>query len=306
MKQNKRETCGYTLNGVCIQVHNGMNDTGGVSDAITVLDGVSYIHERMCDLEFRVSLHSFFQVNVMAAERLYDLVANFIACQSRVTLFGKSFLSGYTFICCHKKIWKCCCYYICCGTGGIGLCIAKKAYPHVTKLIGLEIVEDAVKDAKFNAELNGITTAEFIAGPAEKTLTDVLTRLNEENNTEDKVAIVNPPRSGLHSSVLHRLRDEDIDKIVYVSCNPKSCMSDVLRLCLPLSSRQSGIPFKPVYAVACDLFPHTEHVEMVVCLVKCSDEDLDWCKLKETGKFKKSRFIQNKIQEAIQKEAKSI
>ncbi|ETO02863.1 hypothetical protein RFI_34550 [Reticulomyxa filosa] len=164
MKQNKRETCGYTLNGVCIQVHNGMNDTGGVSDAITVLDGVSYIHERMCDLEFRVSLHSFFQVNVMAAERLYDLVANFIACHHfyldiHLSVAIKKFGNVVVVYTCDiflkknkKKLKK----DICCGTGGIGLCIAKKAYPHVTKLIGLEIVEDAVKDAKFNAELNGI------------------------------------------------------------------------------------------------------------------------------------------------------
>ena len=229
-------------------------------------------------VRFRVSSSAFFQVNTVSAERLYEIAAQWAACQPNTILFD-----------------------ICCGTGTIGLSITNTAKNNIKKLIGLELNESAVCDAKFNAQLNGfygnyetsnstnysddnngggiMKYAEFIAGRAELTLGEALDK-HIDSKDDTVVAILDPPRSGVHATVCKLLRETNkISKIVYVSCNSRSCFDDCVRLCQAPSKRVVGFPFKPIKVLAVDLFPHTQHVEMVMLLERCTIDDIDESKL---------------------------
>ena len=226
------------------------------------------ICERMCGLKFSLSHSAFFQVNTAAAELLYALAGEWASPN------GKSLLLD-----------------VCCGTGTIGLTLARS----VGKVVGLDIVEDAIRDAEKNSKLNDRTNCEWIAGKAEDTL-DVLLKkygedvktvagnTNEEERSKDEheeerqqqqkreflyddvVAIVDPPRCGLHKKVLNALRMETrLRKIVYVSCNPESMAQNCVELCA-LRTKNMGPPFRPRKAAAVDLFPHTAHCEAVLVL----------------------------------------
>ncbi len=145
-----------------------------------------------------------------------------------------------------------------------------------TSIIGIELCKEAVEDAKVNAELNGIENISFVAKKAEDCLPQMLGTEKADSSlptipTEGRVvAIVDPPRSGLHKDVLAALRsNERIERIVYVSCNPEgSLRNDLLRLCGPITKnkRSAGTPFMPVRAAAVDMFPMTPHTELVLQL----------------------------------------
>jgi tRNA (uracil-5-)-methyltransferase len=238
------------------------------------------ICEQMCGLKFSLSHSAFFQVNTAAAELLYALAGEWASPS------GKSLLLD-----------------VCCGTGTIGLTLASS----VGKVVGLDIVEDAIRDAEENSKLNNRPNCEWIAGKAEDTLDKVLQkygkfvrrRVNNNNNDavaeeeksgggeeekeeegepgkqlpleeeflyDDVVAIVDPPRCGLHKNVLKALRGEPrLRKIVYVSCNPESMAQNCVELCAK-KHKQFGAPFTPRKAMAVDLFPHTAHCEAVLVL----------------------------------------
>jgi tRNA (uracil-5-)-methyltransferase len=239
-----------------------------VSDENNANNKPMVIFERMCGLKFSLSHSAFFQVNTAAAELLYALAGEWASPD------GKSLLLD-----------------VCCGTGTIGLTLASS----VGKVVGLDIVEDAIRDAEKNSKLNEKANCEWIAGKAEDTLDDVLKKYGEhvktvaentkeegENKEEeegeeerqqkreflydDVVAIVDPPRCGLHKRVLNALRAETrLRKIVYVSCNPESMAQNCVELCA-LRAKQFGPPFRPRSAAAVDLFPHTAHCEAVLVL----------------------------------------
>ena len=223
------------------------------------------IYEHMCGLKFSLSHSAFFQVNTAAAELLYALAGEWASPN------GKSLLLD-----------------VCCGTGTIGLTLASS----VGKVVGLDIVEDAIRNAEMNSKLNDRDNCEWIAGKAEDTLDVVLRKYgkdvrtvfgntDEERNKgveeekkdtqqeflyEDVVAIVDPPRCGLHKRVLNALRKETrLRKIVYVSCNPESMAQNCVELC-SLKPAHLGPPFLPRKAMAVDLFPHTAHCEAVLVL----------------------------------------
>ena len=224
------------------------------------------IYEHMCGLKFSLSHSAFFQVNTAAAELLYALAGEWASPN------GKSLLLD-----------------VCCGTGTIGLTLASS----VGKVVGLDIVEDAIRNAEMNSKLNDRDNCEWVAGKAEDTLDVVLRKYgkdvrtvfgntDEERNKEveeeeekkdkqeflyeDVVAIVDPPRCGLHKRVLNALRKETrLRKIVYVSCNPESMAQNCVELC-SLKPAHLGPPFLPRKAMAVDLFPHTAHCEAVLVL----------------------------------------
>jgi tRNA (uracil-5-)-methyltransferase len=199
-----------------------------------LVSGAGYIHERLFDKTFRVSGQSFFQVNTEGCELLYSQVKELVA--------GEVLLD------------------VCCGAGTIGICCSDR----VQRVIGLEIVPEAVEDAKINAEFNGVT-AEYRLGRAEETLKAVLADLESANIA----AVVDPPRSGLHRSLLKALRTtRGLERLVYVSCNPVSLCADLLTLCLPSHSKLHGPPFQLVFVQPVDMFPHTDHVECVVSLAR--------------------------------------
>ncbi|XP_026194175.1 uncharacterized protein LOC34619095 [Cyclospora cayetanensis] len=160
---------------------------------------------------------------------------------------------------------------VCSGAGTIALCAAaaiKQAANSSSssrRVIGIEMVEAAVMDARRNARLNGLEKdVHFIAGKAE----DVLPGLLEEFSAETYIsAVVDPPRMGLHPQVLKALKQcKQLEKLVYVSCNCKTLAENVLEL----SSEESDDPFVPIAALPVDMFPHTLHCEAVLLLARRS------------------------------------
>ncbi len=188
--------------------------------------GSEYITEKMEELSFRISPKSFYQTNSEQAYKLYSVVRDF------ASLTGKEIV-----------------YDLYTGTGTIALFLSSNA----RKVIGIEYVEDAIVDAKINAEQNNISNASFFAG-------DMKEVLNEDfitSNGSPDVIVLDPPRSGIDSKVADVLLKTASPRMVYVSCNPATQARDLALL----SSKYDIIKVQPV-----DMFPHTQHVENVVLL----------------------------------------
>lgn len=145
-----------------------------------------------------------------------------------------------------------------CGTGTIGISVAAKC----GQVLGIEMVESAVKDARQNAALNGLSEkCEFFAGKAEDIIDAVIGKAKFENI----VAIVDPPRSGVHHRVLLLLRKcEKIKKIIYVSCDAKLAMKNFVDLSRPISKAYRGAPFLPQQIIPVDLFPQCTQAELII------------------------------------------
>ncbi|NXK32682.1 TRM2A methyltransferase, partial [Piprites chloris] len=197
--------------------------------------GDKYIYEELLGLKFRISPHAFFQVNTQAAEVLYTAIGDWAQLSPDSTVLD-----------------------ICCGTGTIGISLAKK----VKKVIGIELCQEAVQDAKANAQINELNNIEFYCGKAEDVVPSLMNVLAPQN----LVTIVDPPRAGLHSKVILAIRRaEHLKKLIYVSCNPRAAMNNFVDLCRAPSNRVKGASFRPVRAMAVDLFPQTRHCELLLC-----------------------------------------
>lgn len=204
--------------------------------------GEGCIYEELLGLKFRISPHSFFQVNTGAAEVMYSAVGEWAQLDENSTVLD-----------------------VCCGTGTIGISLAKR----VKKVIGIELCQEAVEDAKVNAKLNGLSNIEFHCGKAEDVFPTILSGLVSSSLT----AIVDPPRAGLHTKVILAIRRaEHLKRLVYVACNAKAAMNNFIDLCRAPSNRVHGAPFRPVRALAVDLFPQTIHVELVLLLERVDYE----------------------------------
>ncbi|XP_067903957.1 tRNA (uracil-5-)-methyltransferase homolog B isoform X2 [Heterodontus francisci] len=203
-----------------------------------LLYGVPYIFEEILGLKFRISPDAFFQVNSEGADVLYQTVRDLIRAD------GDSIVLD-----------------VCCGTGAIGLSMCQTA----ARVIGIELIDQAVEDAKCNAMLNGFDNCEFHSGKAEVVLPQLLPTLEDAKHL---VAVVNPARAGLHYRVVRAIRNcERIRRLVYVSCKPEGeAMRNFLELCcLPDQQKKLfGDPFAPMLAVPVDMFPHTSHCELLL------------------------------------------
>lgn len=207
------------------------------------LFGTTEIEERVLGLTFEVGPDAFFQVNTPAAEVLYGVAEELAILGPDTTLLD-----------------------VCCGTGTIGLCMASK----VAKVYGVEVCKRAVENAKRNAQANDISNASFVLGKAEDTMSDIMYTLRD---SKEMVAIVDPPRQGLHNKVLRALRaTTTIKKLVYVSCNPEGALQNFLDLARPASNNYRGEPFVVVKAVPVDMFPHTPHCELVLLLERIESQ----------------------------------
>ncbi|CAM0141332.1 hypothetical protein VKS41_003963 [Umbelopsis sp. WA50703] len=217
-----------------LQSWNGQSN--GITDKAEteILLGDGYVTEELLGCKFRISYNAFFQINTPATELLYQKCADWC----KLDPSKKTILLD-----------------LCCGTGTIGITMAKS----VDKVIGVEIVPEAIVDAKANAERNGIKNVEYYASKVEDKL-DVLTR----NYDEEVVAILDPPRAGVHKSVIQAIRKSKIQRVIYVSCDAKQARDNFLGLCRPSSNQYEGVPFKPKQAVSVDLFPHADPSELVI------------------------------------------
>lgn len=216
-------------------IRMGQRTSSGTEDLpCELVFGEPWIHEELLGLRFRISPHSFFQTNTLAAEVLYSSVGEWAQLDQDTILLD-----------------------VCCGTGTIGISLAKK----VKKVIGIDLCQEAVNDAKVNAEANGLTNVEYHCGKAEDIFPSVLNSVVSPNVT----AVVDPPRAGLHSRVILAIRRaEHLKRLVYVTCNAKAAMNNFVDLCRAPSNRVHGAPFRPVRAMAVDLFPQTTHCEIVL------------------------------------------
>lgn len=201
------------------------------------LHGIKGLCEEMCGLRFRMQPTAFFQVNTVMAEKLYDVIGNLAQVDANTAVFD-----------------------VCCGTGTIGLSLARRAH----SVVGIEMNEAAVADAQHNAQLNDIQNATFIAGKVEHKIHDAIQQI--EGNREC-VVILDPPRAGLPMNVISAVRAmRTVRRIVYVACEPNNFWRNALGFCRPRSKAFRLEPFRPVKAYGLDLFPHTDHGELAVLL----------------------------------------
>lgn len=206
-------------------VNDGPGETTNVPSQL--IWGEDAIEEELCGLRFRLRPNAFLQTNTRMAERLYELAAEYAG------------LTGT------ETVWD-----LYCGTGTIGLMLAREA----ESVWGIEISEESVACALENAERNSIGNAAFFAG----NVGQVVRELVERSGPPDLV-VVDPPRAGLAGKALRRLADIAAPRIVYVSCNPTTLAGD-----LKLLGERAGYSLRRARPV--DMFPHTPHVETVALL----------------------------------------
>lgn len=328
------------LTALVVQDHQGISNVAPTDSPLCTLvipkpgseaepatnDVEARIHDYIGNLQFSISPTAFFQVNTLAAEKLYSLAGDWAGLDSDTLLFD-----------------------ICCGTGTIGLTLAHR----VGMVVGIEMNASAVSDAIRNAEINGIKNCRFVCAKAENIIGSLLkeylylpekngelvdshrsnieeavdvkehstseevsnpkdTLEGAENGTKEfkndneggsdhgiqqfknVVAIVDPPRGGLHPTVIKVLRTHSqLKRLVYISCNPESLVANAIELCTPSAevndksnknnrgwrkmssaslarhrtkSMPTSEPFQPIKAMAVDIFPHTPHCELVMLM----------------------------------------
>lgn len=196
------------------------------SDETRVLYGQDFFYEKLLGMEFKITPFSFFQPNSRAAEVLYSTVRDYLG-----DMRGKTLYDLFS------------------GTGTIGQILS----PVAGEVIGVEIVEEAVRAANENAAHNGITNCKFLAG-------DVFKVLDEIEEKPD-VIVLDPPRDGIHPKALPKILDYGVDKIVYISCKVTSLARDLEMI--------QARGYRVVKAVAVDQFVGTVHVEVIIQMQYC-------------------------------------
>ena len=212
-----------------------------MGDTIRLLWGQEFITDYIGEIKYQISPLSFYQVNPVQTEKLYGLALDYAG------------LTG------NETVWD-----LYCGIGTISLFLAKKA----KQVYGVEIVPQAIDDARNNAKINDITNAEFYVGKAEEVLPEYYKEYEKTHNGETAhadVIVVDPPRKGCEESLLQTIVDMQPEKVVYVSCDSATLARDVKFL------RAKGYELKDVTPV--DQFPHTVHVETVVLLSQQKPDD---------------------------------
>ena len=225
-----REIC-PELTGIVLNINKGIGNTVLAGDFYT-LWGKDCIRDTLCGLSFDIAPQAFFQVNPPQAEKLYGKALEYAALDGDDLAFD-----------------------LYCGAGTISLCLAQKA----GKVIGAEIVPEAIENAKANAALNGIGNAEFIcadAGEAAQTLAG--------RGLRPDVVVVDPPRKGMQEEAIGAVASMEPGRIVYVSCDPSTLARDILRF--------NGYGYTLQAATVYDLFPRTKHVESVVLITRARVE----------------------------------
>lgn len=212
------------IKGILHTINDTLSDVVQV-DKLEILYGRDYIIEELLGLKFKIAPEAFFQTNSKGAEKLYSIVKDFLGDASSKVIFD-----------------------LYCGTGTIGQIVA----PRAKKVVGIELIAEAVKAANENAKLNGLDNCEFIAGDVAKVIKDV--------KYKPDIIILDPPRPGVHPVALEYVVKFQPKEIIYVSCNPKTLVEDLKYLI------DNGYKLEKVKGM--DMFPHTPHVETVVKLSK--------------------------------------
>ncbi len=212
------------IKGIYNIVNDGLADIVK-ADELKVLYGDTYFYEELLGLKFKVNIFSFFQTNSKGAEELYKIVHDFIGDTQDKVIFD-----------------------LYCGTGTISQIVST----HAKKVVGVEIVEEAIEDAKENCRINNINNVEFIAGDVLKVIEDI--------TDKPDIIILDPPRNGINEKALHHIINFGVDNMIYVSCKPTSLVRDLKIL------QENGYEVKKVKLQ--DMFPRTYHIETVCLLTR--------------------------------------
>lgn len=191
-----------------------------------VYAGKGYVTEKMEDFQFRIGPKSFFQTNTFQGEKLYRITRQFAELTGNETV-----------------------YDLYCGTGSIGIFISRQA----KKVIGVDVIKEAIEDAKENAALNRITHTQFYTGD----VADICDNPFFEQHGKPDVIITDPPRAGMHEKLVSKILEIEAPVVVYVSCNPATQARDLN----VLDQKYRVTAIQPV-----DMFPHTHHIENIVQL----------------------------------------
>ena len=194
-------------------------------DNINTIYGNDYFYEKLLGLDFKISLFSFLQTNSAGAEKLYSIVKKFVGEVDNQTVFD-----------------------LYCGTGTIAQIVAKEA----KKVIGVELIEEAVEAANINAKINNIDNCEFIAGDVYKVVQDL--------NIKPDLIILDPPREGINPKAIDKIVNFDSDRIIYISCKASSLAKDLKAFI------EKGYNIEKLEMM--DMFPRTYHIETVCLLSK--------------------------------------
>ena len=242
----------------CTGIVLGTNTKKGnviLGDRYRTLWGSDRLEDTLCGKTFRLSVPSFYQVNRVQAERLYAKAIEFASLTGQETVLD-----------------------LYCGAGTITLALSD----HAKKVLGAEIVPEAIDDARENAARNGVKNAEFFCGDA----SDVAKKLARENLRPD-VITVDPPRKGLAADVVESIAEMQPGRVVYVSCDSATMARDVKRL--------ADLGYTAQRACAVDMFPRADHVETVCLLSKLNAKqhieiNLDMDELDLTDAEKKATY----------------
>ena len=218
------------LTGIVLNVNRSSGNTV-MSGSFYTLWGKAEIEDTLCGNRFVIAPQAFFQINPPQAERLYARAVEYAALSGDELAFD-----------------------LYCGAGTISLCLARRA----GKVIGAEIVPEAVENARQNALINGIENAEFLcadAGEAAQTLA--------ARGLKPQVVVVDPPRKGMSEAAVSAVASMQPERVVYVSCNPSTLARDILRF--------QSLGYAPEKITAVDMFPRTSHVETVVLMSRVKD-----------------------------------
>jgi 23S rRNA (uracil1939-C5)-methyltransferase len=206
----------YTINP---KRNDSLNDLSPVT-----YSGKGYVIEQLEDFKFKIGPKSFFQTNSLQAEKLYQVVRQYAELTGTETV-----------------------YDLYCGTGSIGIFLSRMA----GKVVGVELVEDAVEDARENAAINGIGHAFFTAGDVTELCNDDFMQIHGKPD----VIITDPPRAGMTEKLSRKILDMEAKKLVYVSCNPATQARDLAIL---------DQKYRVARVQPADMFPHTHHIENIV------------------------------------------
>jgi 23S rRNA (uracil1939-C5)-methyltransferase len=214
------------MKSICLNVNKEKTNVI-LGEKVVPIWGEPYITDKIGSVSYRISPLSFYQVNPVQTKKLYDIALEY------ADLHGD------------EVVWD-----LYCGIGTISLFLAQKA----KQVYGVEIIPQAIEDARSNAQMNDINNAEFFVGAAE----EVLPKAYKEKNIYADVIVVDPPRKGCEQSLLDTILAMAPKRVVYVSCDPATLARDLKYLC------EKDYVLEKVRAV--DQFSHSVHVETVCCL----------------------------------------
>ncbi|KAH6578866.1 hypothetical protein BASA61_000397 [Batrachochytrium salamandrivorans] len=282
--QEHAEKQGITITSLLIQESDSHFCGFKPGDSFEVVHGSGVVTEKLFDYTFRISCDSFFQINTAATEVLYSTVKDLSLVAPTLPDYGPAARDAVVLDAVtipnpesetpndsEKDETKTdaadasntVLLDLCCGTGTIGITLAS----HFKKVVGVDIVEEAIEDAILNAENNGVKNAAYLCGKVEDKIREVF---DEHVDKDDHVvAILDPARVGVHSSVIQAIRScSRLSHVIYIACDAKQACSNFVELCRPTSNRYRGIPFRPVEGKVVDLFPHTKPCEVVMSFAR--------------------------------------